>query len=99
MAPYIIPFDFGGSPIYAGQTAQAACFTSEGDLPLEIYWSFQGSQSLEHLGITTSKISRRASALMIDEVNLQHQGNYTCTARNWAGIVNYTAKLDIHGIL
>lgn len=99
MPPYIIPFDFGGSPIYAGQTAQAACFTSEGDLPIDISWSFQGSQGLEHLGITTSNIGRRASALMIDEVNSQHQGNYTCTARNWAGIVNYTAKLDIHGTL
>ena len=35
----------------------------------------------------------------IDPASSGHRGNYTCTVRNRAGSVNYTASLDVHGML
>lgn len=50
------------------------------------------------MGITTTKVGRKASLLLIDPANSGHRGNYTCTVRNPAGMVNYTTSLYIHGM-
>lgn len=95
--PKIIPFDFGTKPIYAGQAAQITCFVSEGDQPLELLWSFNGSIVTDKEGIQTNKFGR-TSTLLIDPTSANHIGNYTCIANNAAGAVNYTAILDIFGM-
>ena len=96
--PRIIPFHFD-VPIFAGQATQVTCLVSEGDPPLEIAWSFQGTDLSSQMGITTTKVGRKTSMLLIDPANSGHRGNYTCTVRNPAGYVNYTAALDVHGML
>ena len=72
---------------------------SEGDSPLDITWSFQGTDLSSQMGITTTKIGRKTSVLVIDPATSGHRGNYTCTVRNPAGYVNYTASLEVHGML
>jgi hypothetical protein len=95
--PKISPFSFGDEPIYHGQVAQATCLVTEGDYPLEITWSFQGSHLSTQTGISTTKVGKRTSLLLIDPTQSGHTGYYTCTAKNKAGITNITAILNIYG--
>lgn len=97
MLPRILPFTFGDSPIYAGQSAQVTCFVLEGDTPLDISWTFNGSKSFKHLGITTAKVGQKTSLLLIEGAGSQHRGQYTCRAENPAGGVNFTTHLEING--
>ncbi len=93
MPPQLIPFSFSASPIYSGQSVQVTCLVSEGDLPLEIFWNFEGKSE----GVSTHKLGRQGSSLLIDDVGFEHRGNYTCFAKNAAGIVAYSALLNVHG--
>lgn len=43
------------------------------------------------------KIGQKAVLLLIDSVSESHMGNYTCTAKNKAGSVSYTASLNVYG--
>lgn len=98
MVPRIIPFTFGDTAIFAGQTAQVTCTVSEGDKPIDIYWTFHGLQDMSKLGISTSKIGYKTSVLLIDYVDAYHRGVYMCTAKNPAGSSNYSTVLNVHGI-
>lgn len=93
--PRIIPFYFSSSPIYSGQSVQVTCLVSEGDLPLDIFWDFKGTSE----GVSTHKLGRQGSTLLIDDVDFEHRGNYMCYAKNVAGIVSYSATLNVHGKL
>lgn len=97
--PRILPFSFGEAAIFAGQSAQVTCFVSEGDSPLDITWSFKG-QELSTLGkssLSTTRVGSKASMLVLDAASLQQQGQYSCTAKNPAGVATYNATLRIHG--
>ncbi|KAJ8895525.1 hypothetical protein PR048_000861 [Dryococelus australis] len=96
--PRIVPFHFD-TPIFAGQATQVTCLVSEGDSPLDISWSFQGTDLSSQMGISTTRIGRSGSLLLLEPANSGHRGNYTCTVKNPAGIVNYTTSLEIHGTL
>lgn len=95
--PHIVPFDFGDTPVFSGQAAQVTCLVSEGDLPLEIKWNFLGDTMSSLDGVTTTKIGKKGSLLFIDFVTEAHSGNYTCTTKNKAGVVDYTATLSVYG--
>lgn len=97
MAPLILPFSFGDLPIYEGQSAQVACFVTEGDLPLEIAWSFNGSRDLSFYGISSIRVGHRSKLLIIESVGPKHQGDYTCSVRNPASSTRYSTSLEIHG--
>lgn len=67
---------------------------------MDISWSFDGSEVISSLaGITTQKVGRKGSTLFIESVNAHHRGNYTCIARNDAGLTNYSTSLNVHGNL
>lgn len=73
---------------------------SQGDPPLDISWSFHGQAGdMSKLGISTNKVGKKASMLLIESANSLHRGNYTCTVRNPVGIVNFSTSLEIHGNL
>lgn len=74
------------------------CFVSEGDTPLDIYWSFRGRSLNSKDGITVTKIGKKTSILLIESVNERQRGNYTCTAKNRAGYVHFTTPLFVYGI-
>lgn len=94
--PRIVPFSFE-SPLYAGQATQLTCLVSEGDLPLDIQWYFQGRPLKEIAEVTANEIAKRASLLLIDPAGWSHTGTYTCVVRNAAGSSNYSASLEVHG--
>lgn len=95
--PRIAPFDFGTSPVHSGQTIQATCLISEGDLPINISWTFQGKSIEKNSGVTTTTIGKKASFLLLDSVSEVHSGNYTCFAQNRAGIIDFTTFLHVYG--
>ena len=80
-----------------GETAQISCSVSSGDQPLNISWSFEGQSISLVPGISSTKFGKKASMLSIDPVSAEHRGNYTCTAKNRAGVANFTAPLFING--
>ncbi|XP_030242124.1 Down syndrome cell adhesion molecule-like protein Dscam2 isoform X23 [Drosophila navojoa] len=96
VAPKIAPFDFGEAPVNFEDSVSVNCLVSSGDLPLDIEWHFNDYPINHYSGISTSKMGKRLSVLMIDAVNARHVGNYTCKARNlWASAV-YTAQLFVN---
>jgi hypothetical protein len=95
--PYIIPFSFDGEA-NSGDNAQLTCHVSKGDRPLHLSWSFHGRELSSHMGLTTTKIGDSISVLVIASVAAAHSGNYTCTARNAAGVANHTATLQVNGM-
>ncbi|XP_059046507.1 cell adhesion molecule Dscam2 isoform X25 [Achroia grisella] len=96
--PLIVPFSFGEMPYNPGDTVVVNCVATKGDLPLDISWTFS-SETLDsslHRDIMTMQLGPRASALTINPVSANHQGNYTCIVQNAAGRVEYAATLVVN---
>ena len=81
-----------------GEFAQVSCIVSKGDKPLTISWSFHGHNITSDLGIITTPIGTRGSMLVIESVGHRHQGNYSCVAKNQAGVRYETVQLRVNGI-
>ena len=101
MPPSIAPFSFGDAPLDAGALAQVQCVVTFGDLPVEITWTFHGSDATKRsqTGVSIMKVGSKSSLLIIESVSTENSGNYTCTAKNGAGVSNYTAELIVNGQL
>lgn len=77
--------------------AQLSCIAAKGDQPLTFTWSFHGSGITNDLDILTTPIGAKGSMLVISSVSYKHRGNFTCSARNPAGIREETAELKVNG--
>lgn len=95
--PSLVPFSFGKEPIGAGQFASVQCIVSSGDLPLTVMWTFNGSPLQSSDAVTISKSGQRISTLAIESVSARLAGNYSCIARNNAGVDSYTSLLTVNG--
>lgn len=91
------PFSFGDDPLEAGQSASVQCAISDGDLPINITWSFNGELLESTDDISIAMIGRKSSGINIDIVSHKHAGNYTCTGVNAAGNSSFTAVLNVNG--
>lgn len=74
------------------------CLVTSGDLPLDLKWLFNDRPISEIFGISTVKLGKRTYALTIDSVSGKHSGNFTCEAKNMAGVDRYSAELIVNGI-
>lgn len=97
--PKIAPFSFGETPIFFGQGAQLTCYVTEGDFPVEIYWSFNGGNISSVPGVSTNQLMKKTSLLTIEPATSDHSGNYTCHAKNRAGMTSHTTSLAINGLI
>ena len=95
--PEIVPFSFGFASIDQGKFAQLLCSVSSGDMPITISWSLKGDIISSDPSMTTTMLGRQASILMIQSVDYQHSGTYTCRAENPAGVTTYSAELKVNG--
>ena len=80
-----------------GNFAQLSCIVMSGDEPLTISWTFHGQGISTDLGIAITPLGTRASMLSIASVGHRHSGDYTCSARNDAGVKTETAVLRVNG--
>lgn len=96
VTPNILPFDVDQA-LFSGESVQMMCHISKGDTPLEVYWEFNGRPLSRELG-SGSIVGDRSSVLMLPSVTGAHSGNYTCIAKNRAGVASYTTVLKIIGI-
>lgn len=74
------------------------CSVSKGDRPISITWSFYGEALSSDMGVTTQMLGDTTNFLSIPSVGPSNQGNYTCIAKNNAGIDTYTSQLVVYGI-
>lgn len=86
-------------------SVSAACSITKGDLPISIWWRFNGGVSEEMTynlttndGIVITRTSQKVSTLAIDAVKARHRGNYTCYASNKGGTTQHSAYLAINGL-
>lgn len=83
--------------------ATATCAVNKGDLPLDLYWTTAPDPMLHvgrlmtNDGILITKTTQRISMLSIESVHARHRANYTCVARNAAGVAYHTAELRVNG--
>lgn len=97
--PKVLPFSFGDEAMSAGNMAQIQCIVTEGDSPLQIAWTMQGSEvsSGKHRGVSTLRVGEKSSLLIIESVTAEDSGLYTCTVSNKGGIVKYETELVVNG--
>jgi Down syndrome cell adhesion molecule-like protein 1 len=95
--PQIVPFDFGDEAINSMDMVSASCTVNKGDTPIDIGWRFNNQSLYTNNGVLVSRTSQRISVLSIESVKHRHTGNYTCIAKNSAGVVQHTAVLHVNG--
>lgn len=104
--PQITPFSFGDDQdVNFDEAVAATCIITKGDLPIKIWWTlvddFTGFEKnlTTNDGVVITRTSQKLSLLNIDAVKARHRGNYTCVAKNKAGISQHSAFLAINGEL
>lgn len=100
--PKILPFTFGEDEFHTpGSHVQTICIVGEGDLPIELTWTFRGDSKIgmADMGVSTTRVGPRSSVLQIDSVTAAHSGEYTCTAKNSVGSQSVVADLEVLGII
>lgn len=64
---------------------------------MNLSWTFHGSKISSDLGISTVPIGTRGTMLIISSVGYQHNGQFTCTAKNHAGNKSVSTDLKVNG--
>lgn len=95
--PVLLPFSFGDRPMNPGQIITVPCGVIEGDRPITLHWMFNGNPITPRMGVTVVNLGERSVILSISSVQASHAGNYTCTAKNFAGIDHRSAELVVKG--
>ena len=101
--PQILPFTFGEDEVNLDEAVSATCTITKGDSPIHIWWSvFDIDLGMDRNlstndGVMILRNSQKISSLNIDAVQARHRGNYSCYARNKAGIAHFSAFLAVHG--
>jgi Immunoglobulin domain len=104
--PQITPFSFGDDQdVNFDEAVAATCIITKGDLPISVWWTLVDDFDKFEKNLTTNdgvvitRTSQKFSMLTIDAVKARHRGNYTCFAKNKAGISQHSAFLAINGDL
>lgn len=99
VAPQILHFDFGDDPINTGDSTSLTCSINKGDLPIKIMWSHNNASVDSNPSISVIRVNKKISTLSIESVQAEHIGEYTCIAKNRAGVTHYSTFLHVNGIL
>ncbi|KAM7292998.1 Down syndrome cell adhesion molecule-like protein 1 homolog [Ixodes scapularis] len=95
--PAIVPFSFPES-LHQGQRFNVLCTVSKGDSPIHIAW-YKDDAPVATTGaaaVSVLNVTQFSSTLIFDKLVPEHRGNYTCEARNQAGLVRATSTMVIH---
>lgn len=98
VSPKIAPFDFGEDPLNFGEPASVQCLITGGDIPMTVQWYLFDRPAESVQGVSLSKIGKRINVLSIESVAGHHAGNYSCQAKNVAGMTTQSATLIVNGL-
>lgn len=100
----MLPFNFGEEELNIDDSISVTCSITKGDTPLKIWWNFheEGVETFPYNltsndGIIITQSNQKVSMLSIEALKGRHRGNYTCYARNRAGITSHSSYLAING--
>ncbi|XP_011496238.1 PREDICTED: Down syndrome cell adhesion molecule-like protein Dscam2 [Ceratosolen solmsi marchali] len=93
--PKISPFT-ADHDLHLGERTTLTCSVSRGDLPLTIFWLKDGRTMGPSERVTVTSVDQFNSILMIESLSPDHNGNYSCVARNLAAEVSHTQRLVVH---
>lgn len=95
--PVIVPFPLSEKPAHTEQSLTITCGVSDGDLPLNLFWTFNNQPITPDMDVSISKLGKRTSVLTIDSVGGHHAGLYSCHGKNAAGSASYSTELKVIG--
>lgn len=96
--PQINPFEFE-SEVNTGEGVQLTCYVGKGDVPLNMSWSFNDKPVRSMFGVSTVSVGSRTILLIINSVQPEHAGVYTCQAANFGGKIHHSTELFVNGII
>lgn len=94
--PKVKKFQFEDN-VREGDTVSVTCFAVSQNKPLSFRWDKNGEQIGEKSQKLRIESSKDFSVLILNDVNLESSGNYTCSAQNPSGIAKQTAVLLVKG--
>lgn len=77
--------------------AQATCVLRKGDRPVTFSWKFDGVDLTRTDDTQVFNVGSTTSILTLDPVRAHHQGIYSCSAINAAGMAEVEAQLIVNG--
>ncbi|GBP65088.1 Down syndrome cell adhesion molecule homolog [Eumeta japonica] len=89
--PKIMPFNFP-EEVEIGGSAQVTCTLVSGDKPIQFIWHKDGLPISPTLKVEQKNLDF-FSLLIIQELNTNHGGEYTCRANNDYGVASHSATL------
>lgn len=102
--PQITPFTFSEhEEINLDEPVGVTCIITKGDLPIQIWWTIIDEYSDQERNLSTNdgvmitRNNQKISLLSIESVKARHRGNYSCYAKNKAGVAKFSSFLSITG--
>lgn len=92
--PEIEPFSFSAHGFNSGSSAKTMCTVTSGDSPIDLYWMKDGRKLDASI---IRRIDEYSSIVSIRLVTISDAGNYTCVAKNGAGMAQFTSPLVVKG--
>ncbi|XP_076346768.1 cell adhesion molecule Dscam1-like isoform X3 [Tachypleus tridentatus] len=93
--PVILPFNFP-KEIQQGMKIRLFCTVAAGDPPFQLSWLKDGQLLLPgRSDVIIATPGEDYSSLIIESATPEHNGQYTCSAKNEAAMVNYTSTLVV----
>ncbi|XP_074596687.1 cell adhesion molecule Dscam1-like [Brevipalpus obovatus] len=93
--PFSIPFG-----IQVGQRLTIVCTVIKGDSPFSIIWLKNGTpiESDDHHkdSLSIHHLADYSSTLLFKAIKAEHEGNYTCMAKNSVGQDSHTQMMSVH---
>lgn len=83
--------------LHLGERATLTCSVIKGDLPLTISWLKDGKPVDPKHRLSINQVDQFNSILLIESLSPEHNGNYSCQARNPAAGVFQTQRLVVNG--
>ncbi|GLH11407.1 Lachesin [Gryllus bimaculatus] len=96
--PTIYPFSIESS-VHLGERVGLQCLVTRGDAPITITWLKDDAQvdALDLPSVTVKNLGEFSSTLLIEQLSTQHNGRYTCRARNAAASAEHSVQLAVNG--
>ncbi|XP_045126212.1 Down syndrome cell adhesion molecule-like protein Dscam2 isoform X48 [Portunus trituberculatus] len=94
--PELLPIEFGVEAFYEGDVAQASCRMRKGDRPVTFRWLFNGVGVVNTESTMVNNLGGTTSILILDPVRAHHQGIYSCSASNDAGVAQVEATVIVN---